>query len=93
MKLGIDESKPQEQVYPDTIVLAKYVRGANQDKEFGFETEGSSTDVLNTASLKRGADERSGDSESGSNMGKKPSRIYKRRGQTLEYLQTTDDEH
>ena len=93
MKLGTDKLQPPEQVYPDTIVLAKHVKGANQDTEFGFETEGSSNDVLNTASLKRGADERSEDSESRSIRGKKPLRIHKRRGQTREYFETTDDEH
>lgn len=83
-------SQPLEQVYPRTIVLAKYVRGANRDREFGFETDSSRTDV-NTASLKRGTNGTSvRDSESRS---KKPWRRYKRGSHTLQYFQTTDDEH
>jgi hypothetical protein len=92
-----EETQSPEPVFSDTIVLDKYIRGANQDAEYGFETDDSRTDVVNDRSLNQETEAGSGDEESasGSIVGKNDARKYKQRSKTLtlEYLATTDDEN
>ncbi|CAB3977024.1 WAP four-disulfide core domain 1 isoform X1 [Paramuricea clavata] len=92
-----EETQSPEPVSPDTIVLEKYIRGVNQDAEFGFETDDSRTDVVNDRSLNQETEAGSGDEESasGSIVGNNDARKHKQRSKTLtlEYLATTDDEN
>ena len=93
--INTEETQLPRSVYPDMIVLDKYIRGAYEDDEFGFETDEESIDVVNDAAVKSEEETRTEDdgSASGSIVGKNDVKKNTQRSGTSEYSQTTDDEN
>ena len=92
--LDSGEKQHPSPVYPDTITLVKPIRNqnlsieANQESEFGFETDDAETDVV-PEEVRTGND----GSASGRIVSNDDARNTKQNSETLEYLKTTDDEN